>query len=221
MCDRTRFRCACLRRRLAARAPPTAGLETGHQLAGARRAVVEVARAPQRLAAVGGRGIAPVTHLAGSPLRRLGSAHLDTADQIAVPASELGSRRREDANCRPESKRQEHGCPAIARHQISTNLSRHRTSPSSVPSKISYKANSYQAKSTRERVMEVAAVRPVGPRCGRIVRYCKQGWSTLDRRRFGPLPADVSTRLETCRPFGLRCAGTAAWRVAEMRFPGR
>ena len=117
-----RFACAC--RWLAESALPASGLQPRDQLTSAGGAIVGVAlRPPQRLAGARCRGVAPVTNLAGAALRRVAATHLDTADKIAVPAPVLGSLRREGGARRPESKRQDRECPAVARHQISTNSS--------------------------------------------------------------------------------------------------
>ena len=130
LCRRPRGRFGRPRRRLRGSAPPASGFQPRNQLTSAGRAVLGVSvRSPQRLAGVGLRGVAPVAHLAEGVLRRVRSDHLDTADQIAVRAAELGSLRRDGAARRPESKRQERGWPTIAHHQISAKLSRPRIQP--------------------------------------------------------------------------------------------
>jgi len=130
-CSRRQFRIRSGRRyrrrrcRLGAGvAPPASRLEPSNELTSFGRAELGVTICPpQRPTGARCFGIAPVAHLAGRALRRVGTAQLDEAHRVTVPAPVFGRSRRVPVASCTESKRQERLCPQTPRHQIGTNLS--------------------------------------------------------------------------------------------------
>jgi hypothetical protein len=118
-------------------ARPAPRLEPRNELTSSGRAEVGVPICPpQRLAGPRCIGIAPVAHLARRALRAFGTAQLDQARGVAVPASVNNRCRRVPVASCTKSKRQERLCPQTPRHQIGINLSQIEFSRDQRPSKI-------------------------------------------------------------------------------------